>query len=259
MRFATYIRELAGLKVGVAIALVIALLAGVRVLYAVSIFPPGLERHSLEMASASTQVLVDTPRSTLVDLRQDIYELRSLSDRAVLIGNVMASPPVREFIARRANVPADEISVTAPLTAEQPRAFTDGDNDPRATDIFERPDDEYRLSVQANPTVPVLNIYAQAPDRAAMIANGAVDGLQDYLDAVADQRGTSPEDRVELQQLGRARGGVVNEGAGVAIAVVTAVLAFCASCAVVLLIARGWRGWTASRQLHRQPPARGLA
>ena len=53
------------------------------------------------------------------------------------------------------------------------------ENAPHTTDILKRPN-EYRLSIQANPTVPVLDIYAEAPDDAAAkkLASGAVSGLQ---------------------------------------------------------------------------------
>ena len=55
------------------------------------------------MASAATHVVVDTPTSTLLDLRQNTYSLEALTSRAVLLGNVIAngevarrSPPAPE-------------------------------------------------------------------------------------------------------------------------------------------------------------------
>ena len=40
--------------------------------------------------------------------------------------------------------------------------------------------DEYNVSIQANPTVPMLDIYAQTPDSesAANVANATVEELQ---------------------------------------------------------------------------------
>lgn len=258
MQLGRYMRELWRAKLGLAIALLLAVLAATRVVFGISLFPPGLEHRSLDLATASTHVLVDTPRSTMIDLRQNVYEIRSLSERAVILGNVMASPPVREYIGRRVDVAADRIAATGPLTAEQPRAIAGAEDEPRTTDILKRPD-EYRLSIQANPTVPVLDIYSQAPDAEAAkaLANGAVDGLQDYLDAVADERGTAATNQVELQQLGRARSGVINAGAGTALALVVFVLVLIASCAAVLLVARVRRGWREAERFDG-PPARGL-
>ena len=257
MRLGMYLRELSRSKVGLGIALAVALLAASRVLFAISIFPPGIESRSTDVATASTHVLIDTPRSTLTDLRQDFYEIRVLSQRAVILGNVMASPPVRDFIGRRVGVPGDEISATGPVTPDQPNVIATAETAPHTTDILKRPN-EYRLSIQANPTVPVLDIYAEAPDDAAAkkLASGAVSGLRDYLDLVARQRGTPGSEQVVLQQLGPVRGGVINSGAGLTMALVVFLLIFTVCAAAVLCVARIRRGWAATDGIG--PPARGL-
>jgi len=259
MRVGMYLRELSRLRVGLAIALAVALLAASRVLFAISIFPPGIESRSTDIATASTHVLIDTPRSTLTDLRQDFYEIRVLAQRAVILGNVMASPPVRDLIGRRVGVPGDDITVTGPVTPDQPNVIATADNAPHTTDILKRPN-EYRLSIQANPSVPVLDIYAEAPDEEAArnLASGAVSGLGDYLDVVSNERGTPGAEQVVLQQLGPVRGGVINSGAGITMALVVFVLIFTVCAVAVLSVARIRRGWTASDGLSR-PPARGLS
>src|SRR3954454_3962873 len=66
-----HMRELWGQKAGFAIALAIATLAATRVLFGFSLLPPGLEHNSQGLASASTQVVIDTPRSSIIDLRED--------------------------------------------------------------------------------------------------------------------------------------------------------------------------------------------
>lgn len=260
MRLGMYMRELSRMRMGLCIALAIALLAATRVLFSISLIPPGLESRSIDVATATTHVLVDTPRSTLTDLRQNFYEIRSLSQRAVILGNVMASPPVREFIGRRVGVPADTISVTGPVTPDQPQVVTNSGADARHTsDIVKRPD-EYRLSIQANPTIPVLDIYAEAPDAeaATQLAAGAVDGLSDYLELVAKQRGTPDDEQVDLQQLGQTRGDVINSGAGLTMALVVFAIVFTVCSVAVLCVARIRSGWTASDGLA-QPPARGVS
>ena len=181
-----------------------------------------------------------------------------LSQRAVILGNVMASPPVRDFIGRRVGVPGDEISATGPVTPDQPNVIATAETAPHTTDILKRPN-EYRLSIQANPTVPVLDIYAEAPDDAAAkkLASGAVSGLRDYLDLVARQRGTPGSEQVVLQQLGPVRGGVINSGAGLTMALVVFLLIFTVCAAAVLCVARIRRGWAATDGIG--PPARGLS
>lgn len=259
MRLGMYMRELWRSKAGLAIALLMALLVVARVNFGIGLIPPRIDHRPLETASASTHVLVDTPRSTLIDLSQDAYQISALSTRAVILGNVMASPPVREFIARRVGVDPESIEATGPRTPEQPRPVAGPETQPQVSDIAERPD-EYRLSIQVNPTVPILDIYSQGPrpEAAKDLADGAVDGLQDYLNAVAAGRGTTvADDQIELQQLGRARGGVINDGAGLMFSLLVFVAAFIVSSAIVLLAGRVRRGWSASDRLDG-PPARGL-
>ena len=52
------------------------------------------------------------------------------------------------------------LRVDAPLTAKQPRARVEAGNEKKASDIL-RSNDQYRLNIQANPTVPMLDIYAR--------------------------------------------------------------------------------------------------
>jgi hypothetical protein len=241
-----HMRELWGQKLGLAIAFAVALLAATRVLYGISFLPPRLEHNSLGVASASTQLIVDTPRSSVIDLREDTYSFTSLTNRALLLGNVMASQPVRGYIARRAGVPAATIRVAAPLTPDQPRVTADGAHQPKTSDILRSPD-EYRLSVQANPTVPVLDIYSEAPNGAAAskLANAAVDGLRDYLAALAGEDGTPVAKQVRLVQLGRAGGASIDSGAGTKLALLVFVFVFAIASAAVLFIGRVRRGWNA--------------
>jgi hypothetical protein len=251
MQLGMHLRELWGQKAGVAIAFAVALLAALRMLYGVSLVPPALETKQLGLASASTHLLVDTPRSVVTDLREDTYSIEGLSNRALLLGNVMASLPVRAFIARRAGIAPEQIRATPPLTPDQPRAMVDAEHQPHTSDLFKSPD-EYRLSIQANPTVPVLDIYSEAPSgpAAEKLANAAVTGLRDYLEAAAAEQGTPRDDQVRLEQLGRARGGVIDNGAGIRIASLVFVLVFALACAAVLFIGRVRRGWVASERLY---------
>lgn len=254
MRLGMHLRELWAHKVGLALALALATLVAVRTLYGIELFPPGLERNPIQLASASTEVIVDTPRSAVTDLREDTYSFAELTNRALLLGNVLASLPVRTYIARRSKLAPEEIQVSAPLTPEQPRAVASSAYQPKTSDILDSPD-EYRLSIHANPTVPVLNIYSEAPDgkSAARLANAAVDGLGDYLRALAREHGTPGDEQVRLNQLGRASGGVVNPGAGLQLAVLAFTVIFAGSCALVLFVARVRRGWVSTAGFEGQP------
>lgn len=244
MDFGVRLQKLWQMKAGVAGCLVLALIAAVWSLESISLLPPKLTPRSLDMATASTHVVVDTPRSTLLDLRQDTYELEGLTQRAVLLGNVIANGPVKESIARRAGIPVDALRVEAPLTAKQPRPRVEVGNEKKASDIL-KSNDQYRLNIQANPTAPLLDIYAQTPTAksAEDLANAAVKSLQGYLADLAQSESTPATQQIRLVQLGTARGAVINEGAHWQVAFLAFILTFALACATLIFLSRISRGW----------------
>ena len=225
MQLGRHLRELWRLRLGVAISFALALFIAVSSIDHVGLLPPKVSSRQLEIAAASTRVLVDSPRSEIIDLRTDTYAFTSLTTRAALLGNVMASAPVREYIARRAKIDPQRIQASAPSTADVPRNLSEPGSEKRASDIL-RSTDQYRIDIQSNPTVPILNISAQAPnkDAAERLADGAVDGLRDYLAALAVRQGTDPKKQVRL----------------------AFIFVFTLSCSALLFLSRVHRGWRAA-------------
>lgn len=252
MELGRHLRELSGHPVAAAICLLLAIAAALTVTYKVSILPPKLESRSLEIASARAEVLVDTPRSSVLDLRQGSSEMERMTNRAVLIGNVMVSPPVLAYIGRRAGIPPGVIQARAPLTPDFPRPLSRTGDEPRTSDLL-RSTEQYRLNVQTNPTVPIVQIFAQAPTaaKAAALANAAVDGLQDYVADTARRQGTAPEDLVRLEPLGRAEGMVINDGIRTQLAILSFFVVFGLSSGFAVVGARVRKGW----KLDGEPPA----
>lgn len=253
MRLGMHLRELSRLRAGIVASALLALLTAAWSVADVGVLPPRWEPRSLELATAYTQVVVDTPNSAILDLRQGTAEIDALKNRAVLVGNVMASPPVRASIARRAGVPAEALHVVTPRTPKEPRARSTADTKKEPSDLL-RSTDQYRLDIQANPTVPILDVYAQAPTAAASerLANAAADGLRDYLRELGASQRTPDDMQVELRQLGRARGEVLNEGIGLQLAALTFLFVFAAACAATVGIARVWRGWRVGEAVAEQ-------
>jgi hypothetical protein len=197
------------------------------------------------MATGTTHVVVDTPRSAVLDLRQNTYDFQALTQRAVLLGNVIANGPVRAAIAREAHVPVDALQVAPPLTPQQPRATVgSGTKQPSTSDIT-KSTNQYRLIIEVNPTVPVLDIYSQAPNAASaeVLANAAVDGLRAYLTGLAATQQIPPGDQIRLLQLGRASGHVINRGIYWQIGLLVFALTFASACATTIFFSRITRGW----------------
>lgn len=259
MELGRHLAELWSIRYAAA-CLTIAIIAALLVTYKVSLLPPKLSPRALEMASASTEVLVDTPKSSVLDLRQDLFDIGSMTNRSVLLGNVMASPPVLAYIGRRAGVPPDLIRAVTPRTPNSPRPFVAPGNDKKATDLL-RSTNQYRLNIDANPTVPILKIYSQAPTATAaeQLANAAVDGLRDYLDRQAVARQIAPDKQVRLVQLGRARGAVINGGVRLQVALLTFLIAFALLAAAGVFISRVRRGFIEQRLAAHVPAAQDRA
>jgi hypothetical protein len=245
MQLGMHFRELARMRLALALSFVLALFVAVSVTYKVSLLPPHVGPRSLEMGTASTRVLVDTQKSLVLDIRYGIGDFDSLTERGVLLGNLMASAPVREYIARRAHVPAQAIRATTPMTPDFPRPLAAEGEQKHTSDLL-RSTDQYRLNIQANPTVPIIDVYAQAPSAKAaeQLANGAVDGLRDYLNATARVQDKGIGDNQPLlSQLGRAHGEVINNGVRLQVLLLAFGFVFALCCAVSLFVGRVRRGW----------------
>lgn len=256
MGFGVRIRGLWQVRGWIACCAAFALVAAVWSVARISLLPPHLTSRSLKMAAASTQVIVDTPNSTLLDTRQDTYYLQSLTNRALLLGNVMGSPRVRAEIARRAHVPFDKLQVIPPLTPSEPRVISEAGTgiERHTTDILKL-NGEYRLYVRSNPTVPFLEIYAQTPtaESAGALANAAVAGIQSYLAEFARSTQTSVIQQIRLVQLGQAHGTVINRGIRWEVAILAFLLAFAVSCATVIWVRRVREGWQLAALAEQTP------
>lgn len=237
------------MRIGVTLSLVLAAVAALWSVDRISLLPPKLTPRSLAMATAYTQVMVDTPKSALLDLKVDSGHISDMTNRALLVGTLAGSPPVVDFISRRTGVPASELQVQAPSTPAHPapRSVTGRSNGP--TDLLRSPD-QYRLDIYADPIVPFLDIYAQAPtaSAAAHLANGAVDGLTDYVQSIAASQGSikyAPQyAQIQLRQFGRAQGKAINPGVDFQVAMLTFLIVFAIGCAGNVAIGRIRRGWS---------------
>jgi hypothetical protein len=243
------------LRPWVAVSVVFALAVALESVASISLLPPGLTPRALEMATASTHVVVDTPKSSVLDLRQSTDSLQSLTQRAVLLGNVIANGAVREAIAHQAHVPLTALQVAPPLTPEQPTPQPGSYNN--SVSSIARSTNQYRLSISANATVPMLDIYAQAPtaSAAAVLANSAVSALRGYLARLAAAQGTPPTDQIRLLQLGTASGQVINQGIAWQVALLMFVVAFGLASASAILVTRIRLGWRAAARADQRATA----
>lgn len=233
----------------IAISLLAALVCAVLSVASISLrLPPKLEPREIQIAAAATHLLIDSQRSWVLDEMARGPDFTSLTNRAELYGNLSASPPVRERIGRRIGVGGDRIAATVRVTAGVPRNLRDPDSEQRAQQIAQsrKP---YQLDLQSDPVRPILSIYAQAPTpaEAVRLADAVTPALREHLRERAARAGGDPRQTVRLDQLGRARGGVINAGAVPQIAVLTFLVVFGLCCCLFLAASRARRGWIAAR------------
>jgi hypothetical protein len=192
---------------------------------------------NLEVAAATTHVLIDYPNASIVDRVTLPQDLSSLQNRAELYARLMTSTPVLTAIGRRAGLPPDQISGVADITAPGPIQFLEAGSEEHANQI-RASRAPYRLELQADPGQPILAIYTEAPTlgEALRLANSAILGLQDYMRELARQQGFPAQELPQLRQLGSARGGVTNGSARVVIGGLTFITAFALSLVVMFAL-----------------------
>jgi hypothetical protein len=240
-----------------AISVVVGVLFAVSTVYTAGVSPPGLHARHVTVAAASAHVLVDGGRSLIVAPTASDFDYDGFSRRAALYGNLIASPPLADAIARRVGARPDQLATRARLTLPVQWAMRDPDLEQRANQLVgaDRP---YKLELQSDPLRPILNVYAQAPSaaKARQLADTAIAVLRADLASRAGATGQDPGMSAILTQLGPARGGVIN-GQIVPQMVVLVFLVAGGVCLMLLTAAtRVRRGWLAGARetAGLQPP-----
>jgi hypothetical protein len=226
----------------VALGAVIAAFVATLSVATISIFPPGLTSRTNVFATASSQILVDTPDSALADLS---HELEPLEVRAGVFARFLANPAATDLIARESGVPAGEIEAQGPYEQNLPLNEQEPTAAKRSTQIIGN-GALYRLRFENNPDQPIISVFAQAPTEKEALALAAATpkALRIYVERLQESQHTPRKNRVEIRPLGHATGGVVNAGANTEIAILVFFVVFALWCILLIpanTIARGWR------------------
>jgi hypothetical protein len=226
----------------VALGAAVALLAALLSVYRVALIPPSLQSRTNVFATASTQILVDTPRSAFADISN---ELEPLENRASVFARFLTSPAAIDLTARAAHLPAAAIEAQGPYEVNLPPVQQEPTAEQRSTQIIGE-GALYRLRFESNPDLPIVTVFAQAPTEAGAIdlAEAVPAGLRAYVKRIQREQRTPLERQVEIRTLGAATGGVVNEGADRQIAALVFIVVFVVWCLLLIpahTIAQGWR------------------
>jgi hypothetical protein len=186
-------------------------------------------------AVASTQMLVDSPDSALANATVD---LTGYLDRAGVFARLMTSNEALQYIGRAAGINGNLIEASgpmeingSPMATHPPVEVVDGQEQPAPP--------TYQLSFVQNPSLPTVDVNAQAPTtkQAIALANGAVTGFANFIDHL-NATGVTQVRRVEVRRMGLATGGIVDPGAGKKIGILAFVAVFALWCGILLYVDR---------------------
>jgi hypothetical protein len=238
-----------------AISAVAATLATVASLASFSLLPPRIEMRHLADGGAVTHAAIRLPGPRRP---ASLTGFESQAKRLNLIANVMTSSPVLERIGQTIGVPARRISATTQVTEDVSRSFIEPDAERRAHEILVA-HDPYKLEIQARPSLPVLDVYAQAPSSAAAeeLANASIGAANSYLRQLAREDGVDGRAPVALTQLGAARGGTLEPTTRPMVAMLTFLVAFAVCFGLLFGLAEVRRGWLRAGRPRPESPADG--
>ena len=97
--------------------------------------------------------------------------------------------------------------------------------------------DELPLVFDYQPDLPIVSIYAQAPDAksAIRLAAGTVEGVRTYVAKLErEQNGPRPSAQTQIRELGAAEGGTVNAGVDPLVMLLAFLAALLAGCGVIV-------------------------
>ena len=228
-----------------ALGAVLALGVGITTAYRPTLSPPGLQDKSFQVGAATTSVVIDSKRSTIIDLAGSIDPL---AQRANTYARYGASAPVRDLIADKLDIRPEALVASAAGGGEP-------GSEGRAVELVEE-DQSYRVAFEAVEGQPLIDIRAQAPrgGKAVDLANMAAASLSEYIQRQQDSQSVPSPRRVAVRQIGPAQGGVFNSGVNMTTAILAAVATFIGFCLLVLLIGRLLAEWRRSGAGGPGPP-----
>lgn len=238
------------------VGIVVAIAAGVAILsaYRVSLIPPGLHERALVVGAASSQILVDSPKSTLV-AGASLGTFDALATRAKIYGEYLSSLEARQEIAKHAGVPARTISSAGPFSpATGQYNYEAQSSEDRANEILQE-GAQNRLVFTAQEGVPILTVDAQAStaEKAIDLANASFVTLKEYVRSL-EADGKNVRRGVTVRELGAPEGGTIG-GGNDTILMALAFLAITAlGCAAILVVPRFAERWRALGQVEHKDP-----
>jgi hypothetical protein len=228
-------------RLWVGLGVILATLAAVSTQYQIgpSSFPP--KSKVVKVGAASTEILIDSPQSTLGNFGVDIVPLTA---RGGIFERFLATEDATSEIARESGIPEREIAVVGP------KLSVDGVPDHQSAERAAKLGGprKYLLEVQQGDELPVLTVFTQGPTKegARRLANGAADALRTVVAELQESTGVRESRRLTIRQLGTARAGELVERP-------SKIMAFAAFIVVLGIFCLAILAWPSVRAAWREP------
>ena len=254
MELVKILREVWSQKRLVAIVLIVAALTGLLLAYHPA-FPPQSRQYRVSIASSN--ILVDTSNSQVVDVGEHGPDLPILAGRANLLGNLMTAGPLKNAIAKRGGISPDDLVVVPPANAETPGVAPVPVKTSQSGKV---PDAEaIILTLSTDSTLPILHVVAQAPDpdTARKLSGGTIVELQNYLGSVAASQKIPRAHQLVMRQFGTPVVGTATRGLPRSLALAAAMIVALLGCAAI--VGGSWfiRSWRQIEEAERVASAGG--
>lgn len=244
--------------------LVAIVVAGAAVVGFLLAFKPGFPPQSrqYQQAIASSDILVDTRNSQVVDVGGHGPELSTLASRADLLGNLMVTGPLKETIAGAAGVQPENLVVVPPANVETPGFAPTPVETGHGAEVPRS--ERSTLTFSTDDTLPILHVVAEAPDEetARKLALATVVDLRKYLAAVATTQEIPAARQLVVRQFGAPTVTTATRGIPHSLALAVAVILALVGCGAIVggsWFARRWEEFAreeaeASRSGGADPP-----
>lgn len=229
MDIATLLTRLWNLRMAVAIAACISIVGALMLTYKVGLFPPSIKEPKVRIAAAQTQILLDSPNSTIGDLDSPVAPL---ADRAEIYTQFLETEEVRAGIAEVTGLPANSFIVEGQRGGQLAVPGQEQEANNLAVESTVR-----RVFFRSEKGSPIISVFAQAPETKVAIglADGAAEAISTYVTKLQDRQRIPGVRRLRIEQLGQAQGGPVTAGVDKIQVVTTAIGLFLVCCVLILV------------------------
>ena len=224
----------------------------------------GLHKKSLQYGAATTTLLVDSPKSTIVQADGNITQLANI---ATVFAEFYDTTALQTRIASRLHVSPGSIAISVPN--QDPNVPTTGQNVGQRNTGLLQESNSMQLLVEPQPGLPMISLYAQGPTGTAAVslANAAAHSLDRYINSLrslpvnqteiarASASGVAPPARVTVRQLGPAVGGTVDPGTNKKIVALAFVGLLIVDCFIVIMLNGFVERWRRHSELEAHAAA----